>query len=73
MAKAQLKTEVKYIELTLSMPEAQTLVDVCEHIGGCPDNSRRKHTDSIRLALIGCGIKVNGSDMEGSVHIESNK
>ncbi len=53
MAKARLQEEPKLYKviLELSQDEAETLLGVTGGIGGDPETSRRKHTDSIRYAL----------------------
>ena len=43
--------QVPHIELNLTMEEAQTLLDICTHIGGSMTLSPRKHADAIYAAL----------------------
>lgn len=50
-ATANYREVVESVKLTLSGEEAQTLRDILEHIGGCPDTSRRRFMDSIKRAL----------------------
>ena len=52
MAKAS-KTEkiVSEVSITLSGDEANTLCDILDRVGGCPDTSRRAHADAILWAL----------------------
>ncbi len=50
-ATADFRRVLDRVELTLSGDEAQTLRDILENIGGCPDTSRRMHTDAVRDAL----------------------
>lgn len=40
-----------FVDLRLSIEEAQFLMDVMYKIGGCPTNSRRKHADRIDRVL----------------------
>lgn len=40
------------VTLTFTHDEAQFLMDILNRIGGCPDNSRRRHADDIRNALM---------------------
>jgi hypothetical protein len=56
MAVVTSKTERKVIEtktvtIVLNEREAKTLGLVLAHVGGSPDNSRRKHTDDIAREL----------------------
>jgi hypothetical protein len=44
------------IVLTLSLREAETLRDICSRIGGDPNTSRRRLTDSIGRALSSAGV-----------------
>lgn len=43
--------------LELTLGEAETLKQVCEMIGGCTKNSRRKHMHDIGMVLRGQGIR----------------
>lgn len=52
-ATADFRRVLDQVTLTLSGDEAQTLRDILEYIGGCPDTSRRTHTDAVMLALQG--------------------
>ena len=51
MAKAEAKTKVTSIILELSDKEAETLAAILGRVGGDPNGSPRKHTDSISTAL----------------------
>ena len=55
MAHAQAQIETTYkihsVTLTLNEEEVRTLLVVLSLIGGSPDNSPRKHADSIDAAL----------------------
>ncbi len=45
------------ILLTLNKAEAETLMDVSGSVGGSPTNSRRRHVESIRSALMSAGVR----------------
>ena len=52
MAKAsKVEKIVSEVSIILSGDEAITLCDILNRIGGCPDTSRRAHTDAILWAL----------------------
>lgn len=52
-ADAQIRNQPKpLVTLTFTHDEAQFLMDILNRIGGCPDNSRRRHADDIRNALM---------------------
>lgn len=46
----------KIVTVEMSEAEAQTLRIICGHIGGDPNNSRRKHIDALYRALSHAGI-----------------
>jgi hypothetical protein len=48
--------------LCLTADEAQTLMAVCDRIGGSPRTTRRRHMDAIRSALSAAGVKKTGGD-----------
>lgn len=50
-ATAEFRRVLDRVTLTLSGDEAQVLRDILEYVGGCPDTSRRTHTDAVMLAL----------------------
>lgn len=63
MAKAKAVTNITHVELSLSLQEAQTLLDICYRIGGSPVVSRRRHAESIMKALIeDAGLSGRGCD-----------
>lgn len=45
------------VALNLSDVEAQTLLDICEMVGGSPHKSRRAHADAIATALRSAGYR----------------
>lgn len=59
---AQYRETIESVTLTLSEHEAQFLVDILNHIGGCPDTSRRMHADSLSKALKGARVYGIGSE-----------
>jgi len=60
------------ITLELKCEEAQFLRDVCENIGGDPDNSRRHFAAKLIVALMSIGIdKDTSQDVRGSIHFMS--
>ena len=60
MASAEVKYEhVKHpveVTLTLTMEEAEFLASLTDYIGGDPNYSPRKHSDSIWSALMAVGV-----------------
>ena len=60
------------ITLELKREEAQFLHDVCENIGGDPDNSRRHFAAKLIVALASVGTNQDTSqDVRGSIHFMS--
>lgn len=51
------------ITLTLTPDEADTLRTILRFVGGCPSESRRKHSDSICEALDSVGAKYSEEDV----------
>lgn len=43
---------IEAINLSLNESELSTLMVILNRIGGCPDNSPRKHADSIHQAIL---------------------
>ena len=65
MAKA---TRTSQVTLTMSEDEAQTLRDIFGMVGGDPDNSRRRNSDSMHEALLSAGIRRRPyHDMSGGI------
>jgi len=59
-------TEEEVVVLELTLAEAAALKCVSQKIGGCPDTSIRKYTDSIDSALYDIGIcSQNGGLCDG--------
>lgn len=57
MAEASKQTvTVETYVVTLSKDEAESLRFVCNNVAGCPEKSRRKHTDAINRALRLAGV-----------------
>jgi hypothetical protein len=60
MAKAKVVEKTKkpkrVVRLTLTVAEAQTLVDVTTRIGGHNEDSPRVHTEAVLKALRGAGV-----------------
>lgn len=54
---AKCKTIIKSVQLDLSIEEAEVLVTILHRVGGNPETSKRKYTDSILSALTGRGIE----------------
>lgn len=53
------------VTLTLTQAEADLLYDICDHIGGCPDRTRRGLSDNIRSALHEAGVRgISNADIE---------
>lgn len=64
------------IEILLSRIEAETLAAVLRKISGNPDDSSRKHTEAIRLALKDVGVDGDPDDsdrlgLRGNIHCDS--
>jgi hypothetical protein len=71
---------IESLTLTLNEQEAKTLVAILSRIGGCPDNSPRKHAANILEAImretrgaggLDCGAEsacVNNNDHSGSIY-----
>lgn len=57
MAKITKIQERPTFRLELSADEVDTLVLICDSIGGCPEISRRKHADAISKGLKALGVK----------------
>ena len=69
-ATADFRRVLDRVTLTLSGDEAQTLRDILEHVGGCPDTSRRMHTDAVMNALQGQDVyPSNKSDVRAQSSI----
>lgn len=39
------------VTITINEEQLKTLIMILSRIGGCPDNSPRKHADDIRIAI----------------------
>jgi hypothetical protein len=48
--------DMRDVQLTLSVAEAETLLDITQNIGGSTQTSRRVHTDRIESALRSAGV-----------------
>jgi len=44
------------IVIHMSVVEARTLKQICQHVGGDPNASPRKHTDALNRALSDAGV-----------------
>lgn len=52
------------VTLHLSMEEASALLAVCRCVGGSPSETRRRHLDSINLALDNAGVANDIEDID---------
>ena len=57
---AQAKAKVVSVQLDLNLQEAETLLQVLNHIGGAVSNSPRALMDNIRTALLQIHIEPSG-------------
>lgn len=68
------KVEANGYTVRLSKDEADFLVDIFHRIGGSPDRSRRKISDSLNRALRGAGARgTQGNDIERSIIFSDDK
>jgi hypothetical protein len=57
------------IQLTLSMDEAQTILELTRCVGGCPERTRRKFSQLVALALVNAGVH-SPEDANGTIYFD---
>lgn len=60
------------MKLSLTKDQAQFLIDVLSHIGGCPEFSRRKYSDNLVKRLEKQGYEGDvRKDMSGNIYFDN--
>lgn len=70
MAKAELVAAEPTVQLTLSKPEAQALVDILSNVGGNAKATRRGLADNIADALRTVDIYYNYGELTGTLYFK---
>ena len=52
------ESPIESVTITMSEDEAQSILIVCENVGGMPELSRRGHFDNLKRALTSAGVKL---------------
>lgn len=65
MAKATVKYKevvipIESVTIVINQDELDTLIAILNRIGGCPDNSPRKHSTNILMALVDATKQTRG-------------
>ena len=63
----------RIVTVEMSEAEAETLRILCEHTGGAPNHSRRKHTDALNKALYDADIQYRGDQVTGSTYFKTEE
>lgn len=76
MATAKIVNGIVSIDVSMSVREAEVLSAVLRKISGNPDDSSRKYTEAIRLALRAANVDGDPDDsdrlgLRGSIHCDS--